>query len=151
MSSNVLSSYLGVGLIAARPSGADFGADEIGWYYATDTAQMFHWTGAAWALSSAGPAGSANKSANFNVTHAAGRYYIDTSGGAYTATLPASPATDEEYEFWDASGNAGANPVSFDGNGNNIAGSGTLANFIAVDFGRARLVFDGTQWLAQGS
>jgi hypothetical protein len=145
-----LSYYLGNGLLAARPTGAEFGAADSGWYYATDTAQMFFWTGAAWALS-APPSVSANKSANFNVTHAAGRYYIDTAGGAYTATLPAAPATDEEYEFWDATGHAGANPVSFDGNGHNIAGTGTLANFIAVDFGRARLVYDGTQWLAQGS
>jgi hypothetical protein len=52
-------------------------------------------------------------------------------------------------EVWDATGHAGTNPISFDGNGKNIAGVATVANGVQINFGHARLIYDGTQWLMQ--
>jgi hypothetical protein len=92
---------------------------------------------------------STNESASFTTSAAHNCYFLDTSGGAYTVTLNATPTLDEVVEVWDATGHAGANPISFDGNGNTIAGSATLTSFIAIDFGHARLIYDGTQWLLQ--
>ncbi|HEY2178090.1 MAG TPA: phage tail protein [Caulobacteraceae bacterium] len=92
---------------------------------------------------------SAVKSASFTTDSAHNTYYLDTVGGAYTVTLNATPAADEVVEVWDSTGHAGANPISFDGNGNTIAGSATLASFIEINFGHARLIWDGTQWLLQ--
>ncbi len=92
---------------------------------------------------------STNEAGNFLTSAAFNCYFLDTSAGAYTVTLNPAPAVNELVEVWDSTGHAGANPISFNGNGNNIAGSATLANFIAINFGHARLIFDGFQWLMQ--
>lgn len=147
MSSNSLPYYLGHGLASARSSGSDFGASEIGWYFATDTGQMSFWNGSAWVALNASGATSSAVSANFTTAAGVGHYDVDTTSSAITATLNASPATNDIVEIWDATGHASTHPISLDGNGHNIAGSATLSSFIAVDFGHARLRFNGTQWL----
>jgi hypothetical protein len=91
----------------------------------------------------------AHEAASFATSAARNCYFLDTAGGAYTVTLDAAPAEGEIVEVWDATGHATANPVSFDGNGNTIAGDARVSHLIAVNFGHARLVFDGSQWLAQ--
>lgn len=48
---------------------------------------------------------------------------IDTSGGAVTVQLPATLVDGEVFEVWDASGDAGSNNITVDGNGNTINGS----------------------------
>jgi hypothetical protein len=96
-----------------------------------------------------GAAASTAKSASFTTTPDHNVYYLDTAGAAITVTLNATPAADEVAEIWDATGHAGANPISFAGNGHNIAGAANVANFIAINFGHARAIFDGTQWLMQ--
>jgi hypothetical protein len=96
-----------------------------------------------------GAVSSTPKSASFTTTAGNNCYFLDTSGGAYTVTLNAAPALDEVVEVWDAAGHAGTNLISFNGNGKNISGSATLSSFIAIDYGHARLIYDGTQWLLQ--
>lgn len=48
---------------------------------------------------------------------------VDTSGGAVTVQLPATLVDGEIFEVWDASGDAGSNNITVDGNGNTINGS----------------------------
>jgi hypothetical protein len=96
-----------------------------------------------------GAAASTSKSASFTTTADKNVYYLDTSGGAWTVTLNATPATNEVVEVWDSTGHAGTNPISFAGNGKNIAGVSSVSNAIQINFGHARLIYDGTQWLMQ--
>jgi hypothetical protein len=90
---------------------------------------------------------STNVAASFTTSSAYNCYFLDTSGGAYTVTMNASPGLNEVAEVWDSTGHAGTNPVSFNGNGKTIAGSATLTSFVAINFGHARLIYNGTQWL----
>lgn len=52
-----------------------------------------------------------------------GRYKVDTSGGSITATLPASPITNDEIKFIDLRQSFGTNSLILGRNGNNIMGS----------------------------
>jgi hypothetical protein len=104
------------------------------------------------AVAAAVPSGiisSTNVSASFTTTAANSVYYVDTASVAVTVTLHAAPAADEIVEVWDSTGHAETNPISFDGNGKNIAGAATVPNGIQANFGHARLIYDGTQWLMQ--
>lgn len=75
----------------------------------------------------------------------------DTSAGVLTFTLPAAPATGQEFYFYDIGGSAGANNITLDGNGNNIAMSGTTAatKALAANYSSAHLVYNGTIWMAR--
>lgn len=75
----------------------------------------------------------------------------DTSGGAVTITLPASPATGRTVVVVDEGGAAGASNITIGGNGNNIAAAGTVASSKAIDsnYGTMTLYFTGTIWNAQ--
>lgn len=73
-------------------------------------------------------------------------YYIlaDSSGGAVTVKLPATPLSGDTYVVKDASGTSLANPITVDGNGNNIDGGPTFlidSNYAAYTF-----IFNGTIW-----
>ena len=66
------------------------------------------------------------------------KYLVDTSGGAFTVTLPASPATGDTIMIADAA-DFSADTLTINPNGNTIAGvagnlniteSGTMINFI---------------------
>jgi hypothetical protein len=92
---------------------------------------------------------STTENSNFTTNSTYNTYYVTTSGGAITATLHASPSDNEVVEIWDVSGNAGTNPISLNGNGNNIAGESTVSNAIQIAYGHAKLQFMGSQWLAQ--
>lgn len=72
----------------------------------------------------------------------------DTSAGVITVTLPAAPATGRMVYVVDEGGSAGANNITVDGNGNNIAGSGTLAASDVIDsnYGTLLLIYNGTFW-----
>jgi hypothetical protein len=53
---------------------------------------------------------------------------------------------DEEHVFKDATGQAGVNAISLNGNGHPIDGvSGTIL-LILTAYGFGRVVFNGTQW-----
>lgn len=64
-------------------------------------------------------------------------YFGDTSGGAFTLTLPASP-TEEDYVIVDVSSDAVSNNLTMGRNGETIAGDS--ADF-TVDLGPRRYVF----------
>jgi hypothetical protein len=87
------------------------------------------------------------KSANFNAAVSFG-YFIDTTSGAITATLPASPTIGEKISFIDAAGTFDTNNLTVGRNGKNIQG---IAEDMTVSLERAgfTLVFyDNTQgWL----
>lgn len=80
-------------------------------------------------------------------------YFIttDSTGGALTLTLPASPATGRAIVVYDGVGQAGGNAVTIDGNGKNIAASGTSAatKTVATAYGSKILTYNGTLWLGQ--
>jgi len=59
------------------------------------------------------------KTSNFNATAGEG-YFIDTSGGAVTATLPASPTLGDEVSFIDYAATADTNNITIARNGSNI-------------------------------
>lgn len=95
-----------------------------------------------------GVVASTSKSASFTTTSDKNVYYVDTSGGAVTVTLNASPAANETVEVWDSTGHAGTNPISLNGNGKNIAGVASVSNAVQINYGKIKLTYTGTQWLA---
>lgn len=74
----------------------------------------------------------------------------DTSAGVITVTLPAAPATGRMVYIVDEGGAAGANNITANGNGKNIAGAGTLAATDVIDsnYGTLLLIYNGTFWNA---
>lgn len=66
-----------------------------------------------------------------NFTASAGvRYYLDTSGGSFTMTLPASPTAGDQVAFVDYGGNFATNAAVLDRNGSNLMG---LAENMSLD------------------
>lgn len=84
-----------------------------------------------------------------NTTAAAGQgFFVNTSGGAVTLTLPATPTQGGEVAFVDYAGTANTNNITISRNGENIQGS---ASDLIINTNRAAntLVYaDATQgWL----
>ena len=84
-----------------------------------------------------------------NTTAATGQgFFVNTSGGAVTLTLPASPTQGDEVSFVDYAGTAATNNITIGRNGENIQGS---ASDLIINTNRASntLVYsDATQgWL----
>ena len=77
------------------------------------------WIGADASGSGGGISWQAVKTSNFNATAGEG-YFIDTSGGAVTATLPASPTLGDEVAFIDYAATADTNNITIARNGSNI-------------------------------
>jgi hypothetical protein len=77
---------------------------------------------------------------------------VDTTGGAYTMTLPLlSAATEGEViEVVDIAGEAGTNSITVASSGADIflGGMGTLT--ISIDGGRARLLATASAWVQVG-
>jgi len=122
--------------------------------YTGSASTVIGFTGSQGNLGYTGSAGSGGggetweaKSANFNAAVSFG-YFIDTTSGAITATLPASPTIGEKISFIDATGTFDTNNLIVARNGKNIQG---IAEDMTVSLERAgfTLVFyDNTQgWL----
>jgi hypothetical protein len=81
-----------------------------------------------------------------NYTTAAGEgVQTSTTGGAFTVTLPATPATGDQVIITDAGGAWGTNNLTVGRNGSTIEGSAT--NLICdVSNLAVQLVFSGTTW-----
>lgn len=75
------------------------------------------------------------------------RLFGDTSGGAFTITLPSSPLDGDEVWFADPGANWATNNLTVDGNGNNIAGATTFT--ADLDEGHFIAVYDGTAWVVR--
>lgn len=71
MASRSISEYLGTGILADRPTTPDVVAGTSALYYATDTNQLFAWTGSAWANAGAAPGPAIVQQANAAVASAA--------------------------------------------------------------------------------
>ena len=100
---------------------------------------------------SGGAAWQAVQTTNFNVTAKAG-YFVNTTSGAITATLPASPTLGDFISFIDYAGTFDTNNLTIARNGKNIQGSATDLT-VATERAGLTLVFtDNTQgWLLQNN
>lgn len=69
---------------------------------------------------------------------------VDTSGGAYTMTLPSAASVGDGFvlDFKDKSGDAEINPITLDGNGGDTI-DGQLTMLIDWEYGSLRLISDG--------
>jgi len=76
-------------------------------------------------------------------------YFVNTTSGAVTGNLPASPSAGDIVAFADYAGTAGTNQITIGRNGSNIEGV-ALDGVISADRDSITLVYvDGTQgWLA---
>jgi len=83
-----------------------------------------------------------------NVTVSAGdRVLANTSGGAFTATLPSSPTTGDEVWFADIGSNWATNNLTVDGDGANVDGAATFT--ADTNEGSFITIFDGTNWIVR--
>lgn len=84
------------------------------------------------------------KTANYTAQDKEG-VLADTSGGAFTVTLPATPAVGAQVVVADAAGTWGTNNLTVGRNGSNIAGSATdlVCDISGVS---VQLVYDGSSW-----
>jgi hypothetical protein len=76
---------------------------------------------------------------------AGGRYGVDTTGGAVTATLPSAPATGAAILFADAGGAFATNNLTIDPNGGTIMDSGS-SMAVSTDNQTVGLFYSGTTW-----
>lgn len=88
-----------------------------------------------------------DKSANFNAV-AGTQNFVDTSGGAITATLPASPSQGDEIRFIDSKGTFDTNNLTVARNGKPIQGDATDLVVATERAGFGLVFYDDTQgWL----
>jgi hypothetical protein len=84
------------------------------------------------------------QTANFNA-NVGGRYGVNTTGGAVTATLPATPATGGAVFFADAGGTYAANNLIINPNGQTIMGaSGNMT--VSTNNQSVGLFYNGATW-----
>ena len=102
------------------------------------------WQGADASGSGGGISWQAVKTSDFNADAGEG-YFINTTSGAVTATLPASPSLGDEIAFVDYAGTADTNAITIDRNGKPIA-SATENLTVGTERAAFTLVFtDNTQ------
>jgi hypothetical protein len=102
--------------------------------------------GSAWTSSAPAPGGIdyVVKTANYTTQNNEG-VLADTSGGAFTVTLPAAPSAGDQCIVADAGANFGTNNLTVGRNGSTIGG---LAENLVLDITgvSVQLVYDGTTW-----
>jgi hypothetical protein len=87
------------------------------------------------------------RTANFTASVGV-RYYLDTSGGAFTMTLPASPTAGDQVAFVDYGGNFATNAAVLDRNGSNLMGLAANMNLDVDYFSGTVEYVDATQgWM----
>jgi len=128
------------GTQATRPTGGDL--FEGGLRYDTDVNSFEFYNGTVW--QSMG--GYANVDATSAVTLTNGQQlFADTSGGAFTVTLPASPVKGDSVRIFDVTKTFDSNNLTVDRNGNPIMGDAADLT-VATEGAAFELVFfDGTQ------
>lgn len=103
------------GTTAARPvlSAAQAGIT----YYNTDVNQMEVWSGTYWHILGEYPNVTVSSSQTMGSNHV---YWVNTSGGAITLTLPATPRTGDLIKIYDIAGTFGTNNLTIGNNGHRI-------------------------------
>jgi hypothetical protein len=100
---------------------------------------------------SGGASWQAVKTADFNVTGGEG-YFVNTTSGAITATLPASPALGDFASFIDYAGTFDTNNLTIARNGKNIQGTAADLTVATERAGFTLIFVDDTQgWLLQNN
>jgi len=97
-----------------------------------------------WATAAAGGITYVTKTANYTAVN--GDFLLcNTSAGAFTITLPASPTLNNQVYFQDSTGSFSTNALTIDPGANNIMGSsGVLVSTLAnAGFG---LFYNGSEW-----
>ena len=72
-------------------------------------------------------------------------YFVTTSAGAITLTLPSSPAVGAEIHVFDSTGNAATNNITVANNGSNINGQNTTLT-IDSNYAAVNLVYVGSAY-----
>jgi hypothetical protein len=87
------------------------------------------------------------KTSSFSAV-AGGKYFVNTSGGAVTVTLPSSPNLGDEIRFIDSNGTFDTNNLTVNRNGNPISGDTSDLTVATERAGFGLVFYDGTQgWL----
>ena len=96
---------------------------------------------------SAGTSWQTEKTASFTAVAGEG-YFVNTTSGAITVTLPASPSLGDEVSIIDASGTADTNNITVGRNSENIQGTGEDLVISTERAGLTLVYFNATQgWL----
>jgi hypothetical protein len=96
---------------------------------------------------SAGTSWQAEKTTSFTAVAGEG-YFVNTTSGAITVTLPASPTLGDEVSIIDASGTADTNNITVGRNSENIQGSAADLTISTERAGLTLVYFNATQgWL----
>ena len=130
------------GTTAERPSGSALKTGGIRYNSSLVTWEGYNgtqWTG----LGGGNPW--STQTSNFNIA-SNDRVFVDTSGGAVTATLPASPQTGDQVSFVDLASTFDTNNLTIDRNGNKIMGA-TANLVVSTEDSGIQLVYTGS---AQG-
>jgi len=147
--------YLGEGTHADRPAAPPIGAGGIAIYYETDTTSAFLWdtAGAAWVAVGGGGGSAAAwifKSGTYTAS-ASDLIAADTSAGAFTITLPATPAAGATVRIADYLQNFDVHALTVDPNGLKI--NGLTQNLVLTEAGTdMQFVYQnaGNGWGASG-
>jgi hypothetical protein len=103
------------GSTAARPT---LTAGQAGiTYYNTDVNQMEVWSGTYWHVLEGYPNVTVSTSQTAGSNHT---YWVNTSGGAVTLTLPLTPRTGDRIGIYDIAGTFGTNNLTIGNNGHRI-------------------------------
>jgi hypothetical protein len=73
------------------------------------------------------------------------RYFVDTTGGAVTITLPASPQTGDQVRLLDLAGTFDTNNLTIGRNGNNIMGAAADLT-VSTEDSALQLVYTGATY-----
>ncbi len=113
---------------------------------APSNGQILIWNGSNWVPGNPTSAGlafdSGIKTASFSAAINTG-YFVNTSGGVLTVTLPSSPSVGDEVHVIDSSNSAATNNITIGRNGNPIASSASDLT-VAVNGAAFRLIYSGS-------
>tara|TARA_A100001391_G_C5064778_1_gene276903 strand:- start:1632 stop:2123 length:492 start_codon:yes stop_codon:yes gene_type:complete len=138
---SVLDAVISTNSGTSRPSAAVAGTL---WYDTSDTTLKLY-NGSA--DINVGQTSWSAKSSNFTAT-ANSKNFVDTSGGAVTATLPASPSQGDEVRFVDTNGTFDTNNLTVDRNGKPIQGAASNLTVATERAGFGLVFYNDTQgWL----